>query len=155
MTADSGIGAFTTGAATRVLGLAREVDGHTDVVILGVAAHTHTPLGRVIIIVMVVLMLGLVVFVAWKSMGALHRLPRQRLSGRQRLMALAFMASEVFVCAVGLLVGYLVAQPGQRLSAMLVGGFAGGFGWLAMCWILGGVARRRGSQRSAGSSSAH
>jgi hypothetical protein len=110
---------------------------------LDAAVQSHSVFARIVVIVIGVLTLGLIVFVTWTMFGALRRLPIKPLSGRQRVVALAFLASEVGVTALGVLLGDLAAEAGHKGEGMLVGGIAGAFTWLAMCWIVGGLARLR------------
>jgi hypothetical protein len=123
--------------------LAGDLGGNTEGVMLDAAVPSHSVFARIVVIVIGVLTLGLIVFVTWTMFGALRRLPMKPLSGRQRVIALAFLASEVCVTALGVLLGYLAAGAGHKGEGMLVGGIAGAFTWLAMCWIVGGLARLR------------
>jgi hypothetical protein len=114
----------------------------------------HSAGGRIVVIVLVVLMTALVVFVAWKSMGALRHLPRKELSSRQRAIVAAFVGSEVLATALGILVGYLTAGTGEKASGSIVGGLAGAFIWLATCWVVGGIVRAQRPHQAPGSSTA-
>jgi hypothetical protein len=135
-------------------GWIRELGGHAgNVMVLG-QAQVHSAGGRIVVVVMVALMATLAVFIAWKSIGALRHLSRKPLSGRQRAVAAVFVGSEVMVTAIGVVVGYLAAATDSKISGLIVGGVAGAFIWLAMCWVVGGIVRARRAHHSTGSSAA-
>ena len=98
-------------------------------------------LPRILIAVVICVAAVPMLYVCFKALAGIRKMPRRKMSHRQAVQVSAILGVWLLLMATGALIGNLSSDRSTKAEGTIGGLFVGAFTWVILCWIIGGIAR--------------